>query len=103
MCLYCTWYVKGKAKKAVQESKRKTTRRKDKNERKTNKEWDAENDKKGRKKKTKKEKDKQKREKEKKIGKGVRAVLLIPGMLIAWVSTGGTHHDDDGHTQASVC
>ena len=24
-------------------------------------------------------------------------------MLITRVSTGGTHHDDDGHTQASVC
>ena len=24
-------------------------------------------------------------------------------MLIAWVSTGETHHDDDGHAQASVC
>ena len=24
-------------------------------------------------------------------------------MLITWVSTGGTHHDDDDHTQASVC
>ena len=23
-------------------------------------------------------------------------------MLITWVSTGRTHHDDDGHTQASI-
>ena len=65
--------AKVKAKKAVQESNGKTTRRKDKKERKRNKEWDTENDKKEREKKE--EKKKRKKGKIKENGKGVREVL----------------------------
>ena len=50
-------------------------------------------------KKKRRKKEKENGEKEKENGKGIRAVQV----LITLVSTGGTHYDDDSHTQASVC
>ena len=56
---------------------------------------------KGEEKQTKTKKDKKEKRKRKREGKWQGC----PGgsMLITWVSTGGTRHDDDSHTQASVC
>ena len=53
------------------------------------------------------ENDKRERENEEgkkgQMGKGKRQGCPAGTMLVTWVFTEGTHHDDDGHTQASVC
>ena len=34
--------------------------------------------------------------------KGKKQECSVGTMLTTWVSTGGAHHDDDGHTQALI-
>ena len=82
--------TKRKAGKAIQETNGKTTRRKDKT---SEKGGGTRRTTKGR----------GKTNKKGKHGKAKRQGCPGGTMLIAWVSTGETHHDDDGHAQASVC
>ena len=77
----------------------KNDKTKGQNERKRDKEGEHGERQKRRGKTKKEKKGKEKRKRKRKPAKG------CPGgtILITWVSTGETHHDDDGHTQASAC
>ena len=91
--------AKVKAKKPIQESNGKRQDETTKANEKGTRNGTRRTTKKERKNEEIKKKEKKKKEK----GKGKRQGCPGGTMLITWVSTGGTHHDDDGHTQASVC